>query len=251
MIKLTDFKYGQIYVNDKDFYIGKCLLEYGEYCEEEAIIFNEILNTTDNVIEVGSNIGALSIPIAQAVPKGTLHAIEPQKVIYDMMVDSFKINNISNVKTYQLAIGDKIGDAYLPELDYERENNFGGISIIDNGVKVKQTTLDSLISLHSLKLIKIDVEGMEAEVLNGAKSLISIHRPFIYCENDRLENTDKIFDFLTSMNYRIYTHNSFLFHVNNFKENNYNVFKKNIIALNILAVPNERKENFNLKQIIR
>ena len=247
---LTDFKYGKIYVNDVDRYIGKCLLEYGEYCEEEIDICKQLLNDNDVVIEVGSNIGSLSIPIAKIIPKGRLYAIEPQKVIFDMLVDSFKINNISNVSFYNLAIGDKKCDVYLPDLDYDVFNNFGGISLTIQGIETKQTTLDNLIEIVSLKLIKIDVEGMETEVLKGASNLIIKHRPFIYCENDRKENTSKIFDFLISMNYRIYIHNSFLYHENNFKKNNYNVFEGNMIARNILAIPNERKEKFNLKQAI-
>ena len=250
MKKLTDFKYGQIYVNDKDFYIGRCLIEYGEYCEEELDLCYLLLNADDNVIEVGSNIGSLTIPLSYKIYDGVLYSFEPQKVIYDMLVDSLKENNISNIVTYNLAIGDKKCDAFVPILDYDKMNNFGGISLTNHGIKVEQTTLDNIINVDSLKLIKVDVEGMEFEVLKGASNLIRKHRPYIYFENDRVDKSRSLLEFVASMGYRIYSHNSNLYRPDNFKGNTTNIFKKNIIAKNALAVPEEISMNFGLKPII-
>jgi len=226
------------------------MIEYGEYCEEELDLCYLLLNANDNVIEVGSNIGSLTIPLSYKIPKGKLYAFEAQKVIYDMLEGSLKKNNISNVIACNLAIGDKKCDAFLPQLDYDKMNNFGGISITNQGVKVGQTTLDDLIDVDSLKLIKIDVEGMELEVLKGASNLIKRHRPFIYFENDRLDKSQRLLEFIVSMGYRIYSHNSRLFRSDNFKGNTTNIFKSNIIAKNALAVPEEISMNFGLKPII-
>jgi len=195
MVQLTEFKYGEIYVNDKDFYIGRCLLEYGEYCEQELDLCYLLLNSNDNVIEVGSNIGALTIPLSYKIYDGALYSFESQKVIHDMLVDSLKVNNISNVSVSNVAIGDKKCDAYVPNLNYDKSNNFGGIGLSNQGVKVQQDTLDNLISLHSLKLIKVDVEGMELEVLKGATGLIRKHRPYIYFENDRPDKSQNLLEF--------------------------------------------------------
>lgn len=250
MKKLTDFKYGQIYVNDKDFYIGRCMLEYGQYCEEELDVCYFILKSDDNVIEVGSNIGALTIPLSYKIYEGTLFSFEPQKVIYDMLVDSLEENNISNVITYNIAVGDQKKDVYIPNIDYNRFNNFGGITLSNQGNKVQQDTLDNLIDVSSLKLIKVDVEGMEYEVIKGASELIKKHRPYIYFENDRPNKSQRLLEYVASLGYRIYSHKSSLFNPENFKGNTTNIFSKNFICNNAIAIPEELNINSNLKPII-
>lgn len=90
-----------------------------------------------------------------------------------------------------------------------------------------------------MKLIKIDVEGMEINVLNGGKSLINKHRPFIYCENDRADKSEELISVFKSLNYSVYEHISQVFNRTNFNGCDKNPFNKNYICINILAVPNE------------
>jgi len=249
MIELTDFKYGKIFVSNKDFYIGKVLLESGQYCDEEIDIVKMILSPNDNIIEVGSNIGSLSIPMSQIIKNGTLYCIEPQQYIYNILCANIAINNIVNIKPILSAIGDINSLIKMPIVNYEEISNFGGVSIIgndNNGDVVK--LLDTLFSdLKSVKLIKMDVEGLEAQVLLGGSNLIKRCRPFIYLENDRKENTNKILSILSDMGYKTYIHISSIFNKPNYKNNNINCFDKNYIAINALAIPNEINETFGLE----
>lgn len=252
MILLTNFKYGKIFISDKDFYIGQCLFNYGEYCEEEVDVFKQVLRNDDNVIEVGANIGSLSVPISQSIKNGILYAIEPQQYIFNMLCANVAVNNLNNVKPKLLAIGDSIKEIKMPIINYEQMNNFGGISINGeyNGEVIKQTTLDSMFpDLSSLRLIKIDVEGMEFDVLNGAKDLIEKHRPHIYCEFDRPENNEKILKLFNELDYDVYKHISNLYHVTNFKNKSENVFDKAYICINVLAIPKELGFKTNLIKI--
>jgi methyltransferase, FkbM family len=249
----TDFKYGKIFISDKDYYIGQCMSNYGEYCEEEVDIFKQILKLDDVVVEAGANIGCLSLPISQIVgQKGIVYAIEPQQYIYNMLCANVAVNNASNIKPKLLAIADQKYEILMPDIDYEAVNNFGGISIGfgNSGEKIWQDTIDNLfLNLKRLNLIKIDVEGMEPRVLVGALETLKKHRPFIYCENDRPDNSDAVIKLLTEANYKVYRHMSHLFHSKNFKSKNENVFQKMYVCENVLAVPRELDMKFDLQFI--
>ena len=252
-IVLTNFKYGKIIVLEHDYYITKSLLYAGQYCDEEVEIFVEILKPGDTVIEVGSNVGALTIPIAKTVGKtGVIYAIEPQKYVYNILTANMHINNLSQVNTKNIAIGDEEKIVRLPILNYDKQLNFGGVSIKESnlGDEIVQCVLDTTFkSLPNLKLIKIDVEGMELSVLNGCKELIQEHKPFIYCENDRLENSNQLIKILMDLGYDVYEHISHVFNKKNIKGLTHNFFDKDYICKNVLAVPKELNKTFLLNKL--
>jgi hypothetical protein len=97
--------------------------------------------------------------------------------------------------------------------------------------------------------MKIDVETMEINVLNGAYYTIKKHRPILYVENDNREYSPALLDFLLQENYDCYWHISRLFKINNHKNNPINVFESDFICSNVLAIPNERNLSFNLTKI--
>ena len=241
-VKLTKFKYGNIFLIETDFYITKTIIASGQYCDEEADLFRRILQPTDNVIEVGANIGSLTIPISQMIPNGVIYAIEPQQYVFNTLCANLAINDLRNVKPIKLAVGDSTKIVHLPIIDYDKITNFGGIEIKDGnkGEPIQQNTLDNIFyGIDKVKLLKIDVEGMEPQVLEGGFNLIRKHRPFIYCENDRGENSEKIISHLKAAGYKIHEHSSTVFNKVNFNNNEINPFDKNYICINILAVPEE------------
>ncbi len=73
------------YKNDK--FIGKSLREYGEFSEGEVHLIKQLTKTNDNVIEVGSNIGTHTIPLAKHLSQGgLLYALEPQSQNYKILI---------------------------------------------------------------------------------------------------------------------------------------------------------------------
>src|SRR5581483_2102206 len=85
----------------------------------------------------------------------------------------------------------------------------------------KMTTVDSL-NLQSLRLLKADVEGMEVEVLKGAKQTIEKFRPILYVECDRADKSPILVDTIRHLKYNIYFHIPYLFNPNNFLRNDFN-----------------------------
>ena len=92
--------------------------------------------------------------------------------------------------------------------------------------------------LPSLRLLKIDVEGMEVDVLLGARRTIVTHRPIIYVENDRRENSARLIGTIQDLGYRLCWHLPRLFNPNNFAGHGENVFP-GIVSINMMCVPAE------------
>ena len=247
---ISDFKYGKILYNTNDYYMGTCISEYGEYCDKEISLINTLIKKGDVILDIGSNIGLMTIPFSKMVGiTGKVISYEPQPEIYRILCGNIAINNLNNVEANNLAVGDSVDPIFLPNIDYTKSNNFGGVQLTKNGErKVTQIRLDE-IHFDKLNLMKIDVETMELNVLNGAKNTLKTHRPILYVENDRREYSKNLLKFLFDENYNCYWHISNLFELDNYKKNNINVFDLNYICVNVLAIPSEINFNINLKKI--
>lgn len=243
---ISEYKYGKIIYNTNDYYMGTCISEYKEYCESEITILSKIIKKGDVVLDVGANIGLMTIPFSKMVGNnGRVIAYEPQSEIFKILCGNIAINNLTNVDTINAGVGDSNDLLYLPKIDYTKSNNFGGFSLQTKGeIPVNQIKLDTINNyFNKIDLIKIDVEGMESNVLKGASNLIKTKRPILYVENDRKDKSKDVLFELLSNNYECYWHISKLFSPNNHKNNPINVFDIDYICINILAYPKEKQIN--------
>ena len=91
-----------------DEYIGLSLREYGEFSEIELSLMSKFIMKDDVVFDIGSNIGAFTVPFAKKVGElGQVYAFEPQKVIYDLLQDNVNKNKLKNVKVFNVGMGKK------------------------------------------------------------------------------------------------------------------------------------------------
>jgi hypothetical protein len=95
----------------------------------------------------------------------------------------------------------------VPVLNPQVKNNFGALSIKEQeeGEDVAIVPIDH-INLSRCDFIKIDVEGMEPEVLMGGLKTIYEHKPVIYIEVDREENNPLLVEILETLNYNVEQH---------------------------------------------
>ena len=233
-------KYGPMIYFPHDIYIGGSLDKYGEYVGEETDFLLAATPEGGIVVEVGANIGCHTIPLAQKVGlSGHVVAFEPQRILHQMLCGSLAINGLWNASAEHIALGAKEGVIYVPQVAYEQDGNFGGIALTDGpGEPVSLRTLDSF-ALPALHLLKIDVEGMELDVLQGAETTIRKFRPLIYCENDRQEKSAALIAFLRSLDYDLYWHTPPLFREQNYRECTENIFG-GTVSVNMACIPKER-----------
>jgi hypothetical protein len=159
------------------------------------------------------------------------------------------LNEIGNVHAFPSAVGQVAGSIKVPVLNYAGIDNFGGIAIgTEDGEEVDLVTIDDF-NLPRVKLMKIDVEGMELDVLLGSKATLARCRPLLYVENDRAAKSHALIAQLFQDGYRLWWHLPPLFNEENFLGNPQNVFG-GILSFNILAIPKEvAGEQPNLREI--
>ena len=244
-IKKQKLKHGifSYYTNDK--YIGKSLSEYGEWSEGEVILLKQLVSKNENIIEIGSNIGTHTIPLAKHVLNGGLiYAIEPQSQNHKLLSKNIKDNELKNVKIIKIAISSKKGSAYMNIFDENSTNNYGDSKIFKNNFHNSESvivkTLDQLFyedvkEKKSIKLIKCDAQGQELNIILGSKKIIEKYKPFLYLENDDINTSKTLIENIKDMGYIMFWHLPPLYNPNNFLKNRKNIFPK-IISCNMLCI---------------
>jgi len=233
---------GPMLYNKYDIYMGGSLQKYGEFSIFEQEVFSQIVGPGSLVVEVGANIGAHTVLLAGlAGPDGEVHAFEPQRIVFQALCANLALNQCTNVFARQSAVGEHAGTISVPPLDPAVRFNFGGVSLqgVTFGEIVPLITLDSL-DLPACQFLKVDVEGMEVEVLKGSTQLIETHRPIMYLENDRLEHSEELLTMVARFDYRAYWHFPRVFNSNNYFGDAANIFG-DVASINILCIPNESK----------
>lgn len=231
------WKYGYVVYNRHDIYVGRAVEKYGEFSEAEVDLFRQLCRPGDVVVEVGANIGTHTVALADMVGNGgRVFAFEPQRIVFYTLCANMAINSIDNVECFNVAVGAAQGSLGIPDIDYGQANNFGGISVEEfiGGQGVPVVRLDDFLSLPRLKLLKIDVEGMEGPVIQGARALIEQHRPVLYVENDRLAKSKALIELIRSLDYRMYWHMPPLFNPDNFAGESENLYP-GIVSFNMLC----------------
>ena len=239
--RLTQTRYGRFLYNPNDVYIGKALEAYGEAHEHELELLRQLCAPGSTIFDLGANIGDHTIPLAKHVgANGFVYAFEPQRLIFQMLCANVALNDLPNVDCIHAAVGATHGAVLIPEIDYSLEANYGGIEVSEfkEGRPVERIVLDDYLDTQGADLVKIDVEGMEADVLEGGRKFIARFRPVLYVENDRIDRSQNLIELLYELGYRAFWHIAPLYNDANFKQNAENLYP-NIVATNMLCVPKE------------
>jgi FkbM family methyltransferase len=173
------------------------------------------------VLDIGANLGSYVVPVAKHFPNLKFFSFEPQRIIYYQLCSNIILNSLNNVTAIQMGISDeqKVIQTVVP--NYAEETNIGAFSL-DDEVRQNQyecatigeteimsiVTLD-MMAIKNIRLIKIDVEGLELNVLKGGlKTLEANNYPPIIFEAWTYkpwfqERRKELYDYIESLGYKI------------------------------------------------
>jgi FkbM family methyltransferase len=211
-------------------WIYKNSLELNKIWDEEVV--NEILNNyiegTD-ILDIGANIGLISLGIIKKAKEkninlNNIHCFECDNQLFNIL--NHNMSYFNNVNLYPFAVAhkeilcnlsllnDNHGCNYIYNTIDEHGTKYHDYSMLfnqdkhvkRNNIFILGTSLDNIIYnfKNKISIIKIDVEGFEVNVLNGARQLILKHRPIIIVEIYEKINLKSVINFFEEINYKRY-----------------------------------------------
>ncbi|CAK6701835.1 FkbM family methyltransferase [Synechococcus sp. CCY9201] len=237
--------HGLIAHHRSDSVIGRSVSLYGEWAAEELELLMRLARPGNNIIDVGANIGTHSIPLAKAIgPSGSVFAFEAQRLTFQMLCANAQLNDITNLYAYHKGLGAQFSTGYTPSPSTALSGNIGSFSLENSthGEPLEIIPLDAL-DLPCIHLIKIDVEGMERQVIEGGQKLIARDRPLLFVENNIHEKSAGLIKILQDLGYTCYWHLASYYNSNNFYNNSDNVFANfGRPEINMACFPNGTQE---------
>lgn len=233
---LVNSKHGTLIVNRFDqneafnggmYGVGAQILQNGSYDLGEIETLKQLLPLRRKyygdgvvVLDGGANIGVHTVEFAKFMEGwGGVIAVEAQERIFYSLAGNLNTNNCLNARAVWGALDSKNGHIDIPEPDYTKQSSFGSFELRDRlGVenigqeidydkatlRVATMAIDSF-ELPRLDLLKLDVEGMELEAIEGGKETIKRCKPLIYAE---VVKTDRkvLTETLEGLGYKVFPH---------------------------------------------
>ena len=180
-------------------------LNQAHWYEKDLHVFRSLLAPGQTAIDVGANLGVLTTLLASIVgPAGRVLSFEPSPVVFEKLMKMISANDLSQVVPLNCGCGATASVATLNMVS----DSTGNASIVGSGrygVEIQLRRLDDVPEVWDTPVppLKIDTEGYEPEVLEGARKLTDAHKPIIYLEmgGDYVDSTRRSIEFLSEAGY--------------------------------------------------
>jgi FkbM family methyltransferase len=174
---------GKVHADLED-YVGRAAYFVGDLDRKITWICRKLVRPGDTVLDIGANIGLVTLALAKFVGReGMVHCFEPNPSLCEQIRTTLAYNGVTQARLHEVALGD--AEAML-ELSIPPGNR-GAASFVREQetegaqkIRVPVRRLDQIAEeqgIQSLRLIKIDVEGYEAQVFAGADHVLGKIRP--------------------------------------------------------------------------
>ncbi|MGF1490053.1 MAG: FkbM family methyltransferase [Prochloraceae cyanobacterium] len=208
-------------------YCGKFTFHIDTYYQMESIVWlsgiyevtttkflEKVIKAGDIFIDIGANCGALTMVAASVIGKGKIYAFEPNPRVYSRLQKNLDSNPKieATVKAFPWGVGAQNCELFLSEDSIYPGNSCISSQDCQQKITVKVVALDDWAEAEKIEridVIKIDVEGMEYEVLQGSRAILEKYHPLVYFESisDFLKaknhSMQTIYQFLSSLDYQI------------------------------------------------
>jgi FkbM family methyltransferase len=197
-----------------DDYVGRAIYFVGDLDRKVSRLIAHLVRPGDTVMDVGANLGLVTLQLAALVGSdGLVHAFEPNPAMFELLTQTLERNAARNVRLHTYALGLETGR--LPLMFPEGHAGLG--SLISDArpgwrrVEVDVRPLSEVVAelgVGPVRLLKIDVEGFEAEVLGGARAWLLSSPPdaILFELNQRASEfwTDPAIVLLQEAGYELY-----------------------------------------------
>jgi len=175
--------------------------------------FMRMLHPEDTVLDIGANIGIMTVLLSRTCPQGRVIAFEPIPENIRALKKLIRFLKLKNVDIQPVALGNK--ECYLEMrmpvmkgvkmqgLSHVHHPDIEGYDTSYKRYQIPQHRLDDLLLTSTVQAIKIDVENYEYYVLQGGEKLITRDRPLIYMELWDNDNREKCMDLLSDWGYTV------------------------------------------------
>lgn len=177
MIKNTRINdYNIIVIGNED--VGRSMLFYKYFEPRETCFMKKIIQPHFICLDIGANVGYYSLLFASLAYKGKVYSFEPVPLGYHLLMANIEINNFENIEAYNVALGEKNGRRSFSVASDSAFSSFKdvGRKKIKKVIDVDVVPLDEFVrenKIEKIDILKMDVEGAEKLVLNGAKNIFS------------------------------------------------------------------------------
>ena len=193
LVKLVDFnnvRFG-IYIPTHGV-IEDHILQHGNWSGDLLQLTDCFITPNSTIIEVGANIGFESLYYARKYPDCLIYSYEPGSYAHDTLLRSKSYNHLDNLRVFKLAVGERSGSLEIATpTESSKNKGLGSLKanqdLDDSYVKeqIEMVTLDAHCTPdRRVSVLKIDTQGFEWNVLQGATALIAKHRPVILFEHE-------------------------------------------------------------------
>lgn len=170
------------------------LIYYGHYESHIQQLFNKLGEDNGVIMDIGANIGLHSLYLAHNFPKARVLAFEASPRIFKDLNLNSSLSKCNNLDVINLALGERLGEMGFYEPSGKGIENRGLGSFNKKNVPadfteviVPVSTVDSVVAEKleagvKVTMMKIDVQGHECKVLEGANCCLSEHRPVVFME---------------------------------------------------------------------
>lgn len=224
---LKDFSfYVKVKTNFKfDMFFFKKPKNLSIVAEIETDVIKKLINNYENFIDIGAFVGFFSIFAKSIKPEINVYCFEANIKNYKLLLKNLKLNNIFKNNAYNIALSNKNQISFLYGSGQGSSLIKGWGNITTYKKKVRSVTFDDFILPKIPKeslLIKIDIEGYEYQLFEGAmKSLKNFRNVCIFFENGISKNFKnknpyyiEIFNLLKKIDFKIYNVNNLKNEVN-------------------------------------
>jgi len=250
-IEEVETAYGNVSFFSNDQFLGRSLREYGEWAKKELDFIGMLIEPGAIVIDAGAYIGTHSMAFSDFVgSEGEVYSFEPHPTYFKLLRKNREDNQLLNVHLHNQGLSVRPGKLWVHDVNVQETNSFGSVKLEAGSSNNKKlavdiTTIDSL-ELKSCSFIKVDVEGMEKEVLAGGQKTIQQFKPFVYAECNSADDAWPVAQLMREFGYKIYLYSEIAFNCDNYRNNPVNIFN-DARELALVCVPSARDELFTRK----